>query len=47
MKNMSLSRLVLVNPVDHLAMEARMMAMHALDILQQAQVVDTLTRGDR
>jgi tRNA/rRNA methyltransferase len=45
MKNMSLSRLVLVNPVDHLAMEARMMAMHALDILQQAQVVDTLTRA--
>jgi tRNA/rRNA methyltransferase len=45
MKNMALSRLVLVNPADHLAMEARMMAMHALDILQQAQVVDTLTQA--
>jgi tRNA/rRNA methyltransferase len=45
MKNMALSRLVLVNPVEHLAMEARMMAMHALDILQQAQVVDTLPQA--
>src|SRR5262245_25261527 len=45
MKNMALGRLVLVNPADHLAMEARMMAMHALDILQQAQVVDTLTQA--
>jgi tRNA/rRNA methyltransferase len=45
MKNMALSRLVLVNPVDHLAKEARMMAMHALDILRQAQVVDTLTQA--
>src|SRR5919108_6040479 len=45
MKNMALSRLVLVNPADHLAMEARMMAMHALDILQQAQVVDTLSQA--
>jgi tRNA/rRNA methyltransferase len=43
MKNMALSRLVLVNPADHLAMEARMMAMHAFDILQQAQVVGTLS----
>jgi tRNA/rRNA methyltransferase len=42
MKNMALSQLILVNPVDHLAMEARMMAMHAFDILQQAQVVNTL-----
>jgi tRNA/rRNA methyltransferase len=42
MKNMALSRLVLVNPADHLAMEARMMAMHALDVLQQARVVKTL-----
>ena len=45
MKNMALSRLVLVHPADHLAMEARMMAMHALDILQQAQVVGTLTQA--
>jgi tRNA/rRNA methyltransferase len=45
MKNMALSRLVLVNPVDHLAMEARMMAMHAFDILQQAQVIGTLSQA--
>jgi tRNA/rRNA methyltransferase len=45
MKNMALSRLVLVNPADHLAMEARMMAMHALDILQRAQVVGTLSQA--
>jgi tRNA/rRNA methyltransferase len=45
MKNMALSRLVLVNPADHLAMEARMMAMHALDILQQAQVVGSLSQA--
>jgi tRNA/rRNA methyltransferase len=42
MKNMALSQLVLVNPVDHLALEARMMAMHAFDILQWARVVSTL-----
>jgi tRNA/rRNA methyltransferase len=45
MKNMALSRLVLVHPADHLAMEARMMAMHAFDILQQAQVVPTLSQA--
>ena len=45
MKNMALSRLVLVNPADHLAMEARMMAMHAFDILQHAQVVGTLSQA--
>jgi tRNA/rRNA methyltransferase len=45
MKNMALSRLVLVNPADHLAMEARMMAMHAFDILQHAEVVGTLSRA--
>ncbi len=45
MKNMALSRLVLVTPADHLAMEARMMAMHAFDILQHAQVVGTLSRA--
>jgi tRNA/rRNA methyltransferase len=42
MKNMALSQLVLVNPVDHLALEARMMAMHAFNILQRARVVSTL-----
>jgi TrmH family RNA methyltransferase len=45
MKNMALSQLVLVNPVDHLAMEARMMAMHAFDILQRAQIVSTLAQA--
>jgi tRNA/rRNA methyltransferase len=45
MKNMALSRLVLVNPADHLAMEARMMAMHALDTLQQARVVGSLAQA--
>jgi tRNA/rRNA methyltransferase len=45
MKNMAISRLVLVNPADHLAMEARMMAMHAFDILQHAQVVGTLSQA--
>jgi tRNA/rRNA methyltransferase len=45
MKNMALSRLVLVNPADHLAMEARMMAMHGFDILEQAQIVATLSEA--
>jgi tRNA/rRNA methyltransferase len=45
MKNMALNQLVLVNPVDHLAMEARMMAMHAFDILQRAQIVSTLSQA--
>jgi TrmH family RNA methyltransferase len=45
MKNMSLSQLVLVHPVDHLAMPARMMAMHAFDILQQARTVATLAEA--
>jgi tRNA/rRNA methyltransferase len=45
MKNMALNRLVLVNPVEHLALEARMMAMHAFDILQQAQVTGTLSQA--
>jgi tRNA/rRNA methyltransferase len=45
MKNMAFHRLTLVNPADHLAMEARMMAMHAFDILQQAQIVPTLTQA--
>jgi tRNA/rRNA methyltransferase len=42
MTNMALSQLILVNPVDHLAMEARMMAMHGFDILQGARVVSSL-----
>jgi TrmH family RNA methyltransferase len=45
MKNMALSRLVLVKPADHLAPEARMMAMHALDILQQARLATTLAEA--
>jgi tRNA/rRNA methyltransferase len=45
MKNMAMTRLVLVNPADHLAMEARMMAMHAFDILQQAKVVSSLSQA--
>jgi len=45
MKNMAISRLILVNPADHLAMEARMMAMHAFDILHQARVVHTLSQA--
>jgi tRNA/rRNA methyltransferase len=45
MKNMALSRLVLVNPVNHLATEARMMAMHAFDILQRARVVPSLAQA--
>ncbi|NEO83431.1 MAG: RNA methyltransferase [Spirulina sp. SIO3F2] len=43
MKNMGLTQLVLVNPqCDPLAPEARQMAVHALDVLMAAQVVDTL-----
>jgi len=42
MKNMALTHLVLVNPAEHLALEARMMAMHALDLLQQARVCASL-----
>jgi tRNA/rRNA methyltransferase len=45
MKNMAISRLLLVNPADHLALQARMMAMHAFDILQQAEVVGTLAQA--
>src|SRR5262245_6493408 len=45
MKNMAFSRLVLVNPADHLALEARMMAMDAFDILQRAQVVSSLSQA--
>lgn len=43
MKNMGLSRLVLVNPqCDAVGAEARMMAVHAAEVLEQAQQVATL-----
>jgi tRNA/rRNA methyltransferase len=43
MKNMGLHHLVLVNPqCDRLGEEARLMAVHASDILEQAQEVATL-----
>jgi tRNA/rRNA methyltransferase len=45
MKNMALTQLVLVNPADHLNLEARMMAMHALDLLQNARVYADLTQA--
>lgn len=47
MKNMALSRLVLINPADHLAPEARMMAMHALDVLRHAQLCSSLAEAIR
>ncbi len=43
MANFGLSELVLVNPqCDRLSQEARMMAVHAKDILETAQVVDSV-----
>lgn len=46
MKNMGLQQLVIVNPqCDHLALEAQHMAVHALDILESAQRVETLLEG--
>ena len=43
MKNMGLTRLVLVNPrCDLESDEARQMAVHAVDLLEQAQIVDSL-----
>jgi tRNA/rRNA methyltransferase len=45
MKNMALTHLTLVSPTDHLATEARMMAMHALDVLQHARVCATLSEA--
>jgi tRNA/rRNA methyltransferase len=43
MKNMGLHQLVLVNPhCDHQGEDARKMAVHAADILQTAQVADSL-----
>ncbi|MGL5034571.1 MAG: RNA methyltransferase, partial [Microcystaceae cyanobacterium] len=46
MKNMGLSRLVLVNPqCDRLGEEARRMAVHGVEILEQAQEVPTLAEA--
>lgn len=43
MKNMGLTQLVLVEPsCDHLGDEARQMAIHAADILEAAQIVETV-----
>lgn len=43
MKNMGLTRLVLVNPrCDRNSDEARRMAVHAIDVLEAAQIVDDL-----
>jgi len=43
MKNMGLHRLILVNPqCDRLSEEARLMAVHGFDVLEQAQEVGTL-----
>ncbi len=44
MKNMALNQLVLVNPqCDHLGDEARRMAVHAQDLLEQATIFPTLS----
>ena len=43
MKNMGLTRLVLVNPrCDLESDEARQMAVHAVDLLEQAEIVDSI-----
>ena len=43
MKNMGLTRLVLVNPkCDLTSNEARQMAVHAVDLLENAEIVDSL-----
>ena len=43
MKNMGLTRLVLVNPrCDPSSEEARIMAVHAVDVLENVQIVDNL-----
>jgi tRNA/rRNA methyltransferase len=48
MKNMGLGKLVLVSPhCDPLGPEARQMAVHAGDVLEAAQVVDTLPEALR
>lgn len=46
MKNMDLTQLVLVNPkCDVKAAAAHRMAVHGVDVLEQAQIVDTLPRA--
>lgn len=46
MKNMGLSRLVLVKPhCDHLGDEARQMAVHARNVLEAASIVESLPVG--
>ncbi len=46
LKNMGLKQLVLVNPqCDPLSAEARQMAMHAIDLLESAQQVETLSEA--
>ncbi len=45
MKNFNMSRLRLVNPCDHLAEEARRMAVHAEDILERAEVFSSLAEA--
>lgn len=46
MKNFDLTRLVIVNPqCEILGDQARQMAVHAADVLEQAQVVETLTEA--
>ncbi|MCM1981518.1 RNA methyltransferase [Lyngbya confervoides] len=46
MKNMGLAHLILINPqCDYVGDEARQMAVHAADILEQAQRFDTLAEG--
>ncbi|MEM1368927.1 MAG: RNA methyltransferase [Cyanobacteria bacterium P01_H01_bin.15] len=46
MKNFGLKQLILVNPkCDHLDDPARMMAVKAVDILESAQVVETMAAG--
>lgn len=46
MKNMGLSRLILVSPLqDHLSLEARMMALSAQDILEKAEIYPSLNKA--
>ncbi len=46
MKNMSLNQLILVKPhCDRLGDEARLMAVHGIDVLEKSQVVDTIPRA--
>ena len=45
MKNFGIHRLVLVRPCDHLQDEARWMAVHAEEILENARVADSMALG--